>query len=254
MKTFMTQLKFDGKRLVFRDYSYQFFTTLMPLAFYLLFTKIFTVGNAAEMKIFNKSYLGSMIIYSVLISAIFGFAQIMRGDRDQGFVDFLGLSPKGKLPYYFSLGFWMIMLSLFSILVLTITAIIFNGVKLTIGQFIALLIIPMIGQIPLLLIGLAMSNITRHETLSVVSNLVTFPMAIISGLWWPLTMMPDWVQKIGKLMPTYFANNILSKILIDQKIKLTDFGGIAIWIVLGLILVVFITKLIGKKGVVTSNA
>ena len=188
-----------------------------------------------------------MIIYSLLISAVFGFAQIIHGDRYQKLTNFLELSPHGKVFYYLSVGLWMIILNLIATFVLTIVAVLVNGFELSGSQWFGLLIFSQIGQIPLLLIGLSLSNISRQETLSVVCNLITFPMAIISGLWWPLNILPSWIQPIGKIMPTYFANDILTKTLLNQKIELNDFVMIAIWTLFCLILSIVVNKLVRKR-------
>lgn len=67
MKTFLAQLAFDGKRLVVRNVSFIFFSIIMPTGFYLLFTKIMASGSAAEIKQFNLTYMGQMIVYLSLI-------------------------------------------------------------------------------------------------------------------------------------------------------------------------------------------
>lgn len=92
MKTFLAQLAFDGKRLVVRNVSFIFFSIIMPTGFYLLFTKIMASGSAAEIKQFNLTYMGQMIVYSVLIEAFFSIASILRRDREKGLTTFLRLS------------------------------------------------------------------------------------------------------------------------------------------------------------------
>ncbi|WP_405055352.1 hypothetical protein [Lacticaseibacillus rhamnosus] len=88
MKTFFAQLAFDGKRLVVRNVSFIFFSIIMPAGFYLLFTKIMVSGSAAEIKQFNLTYMGQMIVYSVLIEAFFSIASILRRDREKGLTTF----------------------------------------------------------------------------------------------------------------------------------------------------------------------
>lgn len=90
MKTFFAQLAFDGKRLVVRNVSFIFFSIIMPAGFYLLFTKIMVSGSAAEIKQFNLTYMGQMIVYSVLIEAFFSIASILRRDREKGLTTFCG--------------------------------------------------------------------------------------------------------------------------------------------------------------------
>ena len=98
MKSLKTQLAFDGKRLILRNFSYIFFSLLMPAGLYSLFTKVMSVGSSPQMKLFYVTYMDSMIVYSILISALFGIAAIFKRDRDQGLVTFLSLSAYGTLP------------------------------------------------------------------------------------------------------------------------------------------------------------
>ena len=111
MKSLKTQLAFDGKRLILRNFSYIFFSLLMPAGLYSLFTKVMSVGSSPQMKLFYVTYMDSMIVYSILISALFGIAAILKRDRDQGLVTFLSLSAYGTLPYYLSVAFWMLMMT-----------------------------------------------------------------------------------------------------------------------------------------------
>lgn len=72
MKTLGYQISFNTKRIFLRNFTYSFFTILMPIGFYVLFTKVLVSGTAAQELVFAKQYLGSMIVYSVLINAMFG--------------------------------------------------------------------------------------------------------------------------------------------------------------------------------------
>lgn len=254
MKTFFAQLAFDGKRLVVRNVSFIFFSIIMPAGFYLLFTKIMVSGSAAEIKQFNLTYMGQMIVYSVLIEAFFSIASILRRDREKGLTTFLRLSPHGTLPYYTSISFWMLMMSLLSVVVLGGIAVGVNGVRLEITQWLGLIVVVLIGQLPLLMIGIALSHIHREEMLSLASNLLTFPMALVSGLWWPISMLPSWLQAIGKLMPTYFVNNLLNELTSRAKVDLTNLIGIAVWVLLSGLVVVAMTRKEQRRGVALGEA
>ncbi len=254
MKTLLNQLRFDSKRLIVRSLSFFFFSILMPAGFYVLFTKVMMVaGSSAQQQQFAKTYMGSMIVYSILISAIFGIASILKRDRDQGLLVFLSLAPKGTLPYYVSVFICILGINLGAVVVLGVLAVLLNHVSLSANQWFNIIGLVILCQIPLLLIGTAMSFIKRQETLSVVSNLVTFPMAVVSGLWWPINMLPNWLQTIGKLTPTYFANNTLSQVLTNGKVDLMNVGGVLAWLGLGVALVILMAKRTARKGVVLDH-
>ena len=79
-----------------------------------------------------------------------------------------------------------------------------------------------------ILAGLVSDN---EETVSVVGNLVMFPMMFLSGVFFPLTFAPAYLVTISKFLPlTYFINSLISVL---------DYGNISsvtlqiLWLLLG---------------------
>jgi len=135
-----------------------------------------------------------------------------------------------------------------SVIVLGGLAVIVNQVSLTIWQWISIFGLALIGQLPTILLGVLLSFLNRSETLSVVSNLIAFPMAIISGLWWPISMLPTWLQSVGKLMPTYAVNNLLGTLVTRGTLSVTNIGSIVVWILGLLVIVIWNTQRLLKRG------
>lgn len=254
MTCFWQQLKFDGRRLILRNGSFQFFSIMMPASFYLLFTRVMVTGNAADMAIFRSQYMCSMLVYSGTINALFGIAQLLMHDRERGLLRWLTLTPGGVRPYYLSVGCLSLVMNLLAVGVLGTIAVLVNQVSLSVAQWLAIAGLMIIGQLPVLLMGVLLSFINRAETLSLASNLITFPLAIISGLWWPIRTLPTWLQPVGKQMPTYFLNDLLGRVVTRGTLETTNVWGLLAWIVGLLILVVGITRHRLNRGgdVVTS--
>lgn len=237
MKILIAQLQFDFRRLVLRNTSFQLFTVLMPVGFYLLFTKVLITGTLGEKAQFAVGYLGNMIVYSGLLNALFGLATLLLHDRERGLVRWLQLTPNGICSYYVSVGLVTFAMNLIAVLVLSGVVVAVNHVQLTLGQGLGLTGGALIGQLPLLSLGVLLSFIDRAETLSALANLIVFPLAIISGLWWPLGVLPQWVQVIGKVTPTYQLNQLLGALMLHGKLNLSSLTGLMLW-TLGLIIVV----------------
>jgi ABC-2 type transport system permease protein len=250
MKKFLNQLKFDGKRLFLRNPQYLFFVLAMPIGFYILFTKVMTMGSASEMVTFARSYMGSMIVYSIVIGALFSLAALMQHDRQVGLVQTLKLTPNGTKYYYASLLTLMGLLNALSALAIMLVAVIVNHVALSVGTGLGVMIIAVLGSIPLMTLGVLYSRIQSVELLNVLSNLTSFPLAIISGLWWPLSLLPNWVQAIGKVTPTYLTNHLLTRFLAGNALPTRDMMGIAGWAVGMLILLFALTAWQNKTKVV----
>ena len=54
------QVKFNFKRIILRNPSFLFFDILIPVMFYLLFTKVMSSNDPS----FERDYLVSMMIYA----------------------------------------------------------------------------------------------------------------------------------------------------------------------------------------------
>ncbi len=145
-------------------------------------------------------------------------------------------------------------MNLLAVGVLGTIAVLVNQVSLSVTQWLAIAGLMIIGQLPVVLMGVLLSFINRAETLSLASNLITFPLAIISGLWWPIRTLPTWLQPVGKQMPTYFLNDLLGRVVTRGTLETTNVWGLLAWIVGLLILVVGITRHRLNRGgdVVTS--
>jgi len=246
MNAWFERFKFDGRRLILRNFSFQFFSIVMPAGFYLLFTKVMVTGNVPDS--FNVKYMGSMIVYSGTINALFGIAAFLQRDREAGVLQWCWLSPAGIRPYYLSIGCWSLLMNMLSVVVLGGIAIGVNGVSLSVAQWGAIAGIAILGQLSTMLLGVLMSFVERTETLSVLSNLITFPMAIISGLWWPIALLPNWLQPIGKLMPTYFINDWLGRVATHGTMVPADIFGTGAWMISLLLVVIISVRLLLKRS------
>ncbi|EHM01093.1 ABC-2 type transporter [Lentilactobacillus parafarraginis F0439] len=248
MKSLLTQISFNAKRIFLRNPGYLFFTILMPIGFFVLFTKVLISGTTPEKLQFAQNYLGSMIVYSILINALFGLAQIMQSDRHQQLLLTLSLTAKGTKPYYLSLAIIMSVVNIFSVICLELVARFTSNVQLTVGEAASVTLIAVIGTLPLMGLGVLCSFVKSPQSVSVLSNLIVFPLAVISGLWWPLSMMPNWAQTIGKMTPTYMTSQMINHAIHQQTLPMHDMMGIAIWAVGILMVLVIILTLIKKGG------
>jgi ABC-2 type transport system permease protein len=106
-----------------------------------------------------------------------------------------------------------------------------------------------IGTIPLIIIGIMISLAKRPELVNLLTNLIVFPLAIISGLWWPIDIMPKWLQSFGKSLPTYQLSAIDKALLNQNIINSTAFLNITVWFGLLTLLLLILTKLQENKGI-----
>ncbi|GEP24439.1 ABC transporter permease [Lentilactobacillus diolivorans] len=248
MKTLGYQINFNVKRVFLRNFSYSFFTILMPIGFFILFTKVLISGNNVQKLIFAKQYLGSMIVYSVLINAMFGLGQIMQSDRQQNLLLALSLTPKGTKYYYISIGIIMSLVNMLSIILMQIVGKLTWNINLSLTESVSMIVIAILGTLPIMGLGVLSSFAKTPQLTSIIANLTVFPLAIISGLWWPISMMPNWVQSIGKVTPTYLTSKMINLAINNQSLPTADIMGILIWTIIVLVLLFVLIKVVQKSG------
>lgn len=71
-----------------------------------------------------------------------------------------------------------------------------------VGSYLLLLLIAVVGNLSIISISLLMASRTASEELANgLLNLISFPMLLLSELWFSLDDAPAWLQDISQLLP-----------------------------------------------------
>lgn len=65
-----------------------------------------------------------------------------------------------------------------------------------------------LGALPFCALGLWLGTLIRGHGAPALINLVYLPMAFLSGLWFPLSILPRLLQKLAPLWPSYHLNQL----------------------------------------------
>ncbi|MBD5069515.1 MAG: ABC transporter permease [Lactobacillus sp.] len=219
----MYQIKLNFKRIILRNPSFFFFDLLIPIMFYLLFTKILPGDNA-----FKRDYLVSMMIYANLLGSVLTVANTLVADYLSGYDRLLQLLPLKRWQYFVSIGSVFLLLNILCVVALGLTGWIFNGIIFSWKLWLILVgIIPILAT-PLMLLGVLLATARNSNTVNTLGNIV-FLLAIISGLWWPFKVLPQWIQLIGGHTPVYYIAELAHELVAGQKLTLGYLLGIIVW-------------------------
>jgi ABC-2 type transport system permease protein len=100
----------------------------------------------------------------------------------------------------------MVMAMLFALiiyLVLALMASTLGGVRLAAGQWLLLGAISVLGVLPFCALGLLIGSRANASAAPAIVNFIYLPMAFLSGLWMPLSMLPGFISQIAPLWPAY---------------------------------------------------
>ena len=83
-----------------------------------------------------------------------------------------------------------------------------GGVSLTPLRVLAMLAAGAFGVLPFCALGMFVGTLIKGQGAPGLLNLVYLPMAFLSGLWLPLSMLPKFLQSLAPLWPSYHLNQL----------------------------------------------
>lgn len=196
-------------KIMLREKGNFFFLILMPIMFIVLFASI--LGNIADGNVIEQIVPGYMVmfVFFIWISMVNRF----QTERDSGMVARLRSTPM-KPPLYL-VGMWLP--SAISVLVQC-------TVLLSFGYFVYDVHLGNVGAVSLIVLcltlcgtglGLGLSLIVKSFNQGLaITQVFALGGAMVAGLWFPLDMMPEFVQTIGKFTPQYWAQTGLQDVMV----------------------------------------
>lgn len=204
MRLITVQCKAEMLRIIRNPY-YVFWSLLMPIMFYFIFTRVVNTGN--DDPTWRAHYLMSMATFSVMGSAIMTLGIRLVQERTQGWTTFIRITPLPGSVYFFGKMFGQTMMHLFSVICIFIAGYLINSVSLSAGQWVLSGLWILIGSLPFLAIGTLVGAMKRVDTASGVSNVIYMALAVAGGMWMPIEILPQLMQKIGHWLPSYNYGN-----------------------------------------------
>ncbi len=143
-----------------------------------------------------------MIGYGIAVGAVFGAALTLITWREKKLLRRLRLAPVATSTVVgsrvtVSLGVALVQLVLF----VAISVLPFLGLQLNGAWYMAVPLV-LAGTLAFLAIGLLVGSIAKtSEGGAGLANLITLPMAFLSGAFIPLEAAPEWIQTVSKFLP-----------------------------------------------------
>ena len=211
--------------LMKRQAAYYLLSIGLPSVFYLIFSGM--MSGSATPTLVLQTYLFSMTVFSIMSSAFFSIPSTLQSDKTNNWQKMLQHSPVSMIEYYISKLFSALLTFLLSIVVVFSVGHFVRGVSLPTMDWLIIALIILFGSLVFIAMGVLVSLLPSAQLMSVVGNIAYMALAVLGGLWFPLTMFPKWLQPIGKLTPSYQLMQIVSSYLEHR-----EFNAIAALIVL----------------------
>lgn len=188
---------------ILREPTALFFSVLMPVLFYTMFVGLFGGEGATDAGIIAP--FGTFAVLAVvMMSPGIGLADArergwLRVKRVSGTPLWLTLLAKviAAVPYAVAV-----------LLAMTVSAVLVGSMTLDLAVLARVFTILVLGALPFALFSLAIGARAGTNASSAILNAILMPMVVASGLWFPHEIMPEWVVRIGKTLPTYHLSEL----------------------------------------------
>jgi ABC-2 type transport system permease protein len=185
---------------------YAISTLGFPVMFYLLFGVAMSRG-ADEGRV-AVYLLGSYSVFGVISAALFGFGVGVAADRSMGWMQLKQAVP---MPPGAFLAARTVSCAIFGILIVTLMALcgtLLAGVSLPAGAWVRLLAVVVLGCVPFCLIGLTIGYLVKPHAAPAIVNIINLPLSFASGLWLPVEMLPNAMQRLAPWLPPYHLGRL----------------------------------------------
>ena len=185
---------------------------------------------------FIDYFMPGVIGISLMSTGMFGAIGTNTRYRQNKVLRKLTTTPLTKLEWILGMVFYQMILSFISSgIIITLGIIIFN-VKIILDIY-SLLII-MSGGLVFPGIGMLVARFVKNEESGdAAANAITFPMMFLSGTFFPLEGMPDFLQSFSKLLPLTYVNNGLREAMILGRPDIA-FSNLVIILIMGIIFII----------------
>lgn len=187
-------------------------TIALPLMFYVIFGITFAGEQARGVGI-TTYMLVTYGAFGVIGAALFGFGVSVAMERGQGWMRLKRVAPMPPLAYFVAKVVMSLAVATIIVLAMFALGALVGGVRLELGQAVAVGLALVAGAVPFSAMGLAFGYLVGPNSAPAVLNLVWLPMAFASGLWVPISQLPDVVQSLAVALPPYhFVQLVLGTI------------------------------------------
>jgi len=137
-----------------------------------------------------------------------------------------------------------IVLARMAIILIQLTVLILFAVTILdvriVGNFASFYLMIILGTFIFLCLGFCLGSIAKtQQAVMAVGNLVIFPQIFLSGVFYPIESMPEWIQPIANLLPLSFVSTAMREIANNgaSLLEITPtLIGIATWFVIAFVL------------------
>lgn len=200
-------------RMMLRRRETVFFSVLLPAMFMLLFGSIYgRIKDGSGVAVINYLLPGYLVMAVMSVSFI-SLGSTTANERQYSILKRLGATPLPRAVLMFGKIAAISLVVAGAVIVLLTLGIALYGVTIK-GSPLDLAAIVLLGILVFATIGLMVGGMVKAEAAPAILNAVYFPLLFLGGALLPLNQMPDWLQQIARILPSYYFTNALIDVMV----------------------------------------
>jgi ABC-2 type transport system permease protein len=186
--------------------------------------------------VISKSYsyidflIPGLVGFSILTSPMFSMVNISSEYKKSKFFKQLSLTPLTKGEWLTSKVIWYILISFiaFFLMILFGTEVFHAQIEVNAAVIPFLIIGPMF----FVSLGMLVGTVTKSvESAGVVGNIITFPMMFLSGTFFPISLMPTYLQEFAHILPLYYLIAGLNNVMVYNNFSQALFDVAVLFVI-----------------------
>jgi ABC-type multidrug transport system permease subunit len=199
-------------RIVLRNRTFLFFSLIMPMAFFFLYSSVFAKGQPRDV-----AYMLGPVISLTVMGTFWGLSATIVTWREQGILRRFRLAPLAASDILASsiLANFAIILPTV-VLELVLARVVYHVTSL--GNLFSLLALVFAGIVSFGALGLIVASVTNtmQET-QVINQILWFALIFFSGATFPLVWLPHAVQRVALFLPATYLITGLQKAIVEVR-------------------------------------
>ena len=162
----------------------------------------------------NAAYFVPSILAMALMQLGVFAAIPLTAQREKLILKRLNATPLSRATLVASNVFTRLIIALFQTLIIVGIGAVLFGVTI-VGSLIVALGLVVLGAMTFLSIGYLIASYARTEdTANSLASVVQFPLMFLSGIFFPIDFMPEWLRPVASVMPLTYLGDALRQVMV----------------------------------------
>lgn len=210
---------------------------------------LFTGGKTIPGTAFSLGtmMLPSLLGMSIAYGGLTGPAAGITADREDGTLLRAKATPNGMLGYLIGKIVMFALTTLIGVIVIVIPGImVVDDLVLDGRAWLLLALIFVVGMTSTVPLGVALGSLMKSSVQATLVPLVGMMLVLLSGIFYPITALPTWLQSVAQAFPFYWAGLGARSAMLPAEMVAAEIGQswrtfemfavLGVWAVIGLVL------------------